>query len=176
MDVYITKENVLKIKGNKTTILIDPQLSDVKQMPKSPADVVILTDYDKTYDLDRVEGKRLVISGPGEYEVGGISINGKRVKNGAIFVISSDSSKVLLLSDQSLRDYQDDDGYDGIIIKVNGKVNSDAFSTFDSKQFILYGDFASSGIDENIQKVTSVNLKKKAEATGKVLLLSPAGA
>ncbi|MCL4354379.1 hypothetical protein M1349_02800 [Patescibacteria group bacterium] len=165
MDISLTKDNSLKIKGKKTAIVTDP-------VSKTEADIVIITDSSASYDLDKVEGKRLVIEGPGEYEVGGVSIVAKNIKGDLVFYIT-DFSRILLLPASAVSKIQEEDEFDAVIIKVQEKINEDAFSAFNSKSFILYGDLSQATLkSENIEKTNKVSLKKTGEYFGKIIMLS----
>lgn len=167
MDISLVKDNSIKIKGGRggTTIVTDPA-------SRVEAEVVLLTASHQNHDLDKVEGKRLVIEGPGEYEIGGISIVGKSMRGDVVFDISNDS-KILLLSSSAVPKIQEEDEYDAVLIKVNGKISDDSFSVFNAKSFILYGDISQVSLKTDKKEVTNrVNLKKMNEIAGKIFLLS----
>src|SRR3990170_4446506 len=60
MEISLVKNNSIKIKSGKTVIATDP-------FSKVEAQGIILTD-NSLYELDKVEGNRVVISGPDEYD------------------------------------------------------------------------------------------------------------
>ncbi|MBI4100386.1 MBL fold metallo-hydrolase [Candidatus Microgenomates bacterium] len=67
-----------KLRGKNITLLIDPFDDSIGlKMPKVTADAVLCTHaHPDHHDLSRVEGYRVVIEKPGEYEVGGAQILG----------------------------------------------------------------------------------------------------
>ena len=165
MEISLVKNNSIKIKSGKTVIATDP-------FSKVEAQGIILTD-NSLYELDKVEGNRVVISGPGEYEVGGISIVCKNIKGENVYNIVSDTSNILFLPSTAVPKIQEDNEYDCVVIKVVDKIIEDAFSVFNAKCYILYG-----GLDlvnlksENIVKGNKVNLRKTEEITGKIFLFA----
>ncbi|MBI2036627.1 MBL fold metallo-hydrolase [Candidatus Microgenomates bacterium] len=70
MDIYFLGQGAVRIRGKKTTLAVDP-------FTKIEADAALLTSYDEALSqLPKVNNFRVVISGPGEYEVGGAAILG----------------------------------------------------------------------------------------------------
>lgn len=163
MDILLVKNNSIRIRGNTTTVVTDP-------ISKVEAQIVLLTNGE--YDLSKVEGTRLVIEGPGEYEIGGLSVVAKRVKENLIFDIA-DQSRVLIAPASAVSGIQGDDEYDAILIKLNEKINTDSFSSLNAKSFILYGDLNLLTLkNEEVIRTNKVNLKKTNEVSGKIILLS----
>ncbi|OGH12360.1 MAG: hypothetical protein A2857_01340 [Candidatus Levybacteria bacterium RIFCSPHIGHO2_01_FULL_36_15] len=166
MDISLIKENSIRIKGSKTAIVIDPVPLKVE------AQIILLTDNNPNISLEKVEGAKLVIEGPGEYEVGGISIVAKRIKGDLIFDIV-ENSRILLLPASAVSKIQQEDDYEAVIIKVNDKINEDMFSILNSKTYILYSDLSLATLkSENIEKTNRVSLKKTGDVSGKIILLS----
>lgn len=84
MDIYFLGLGAVRIRGKKTTLMIDP-------VEKVEADAALLTTYDiSSAQLSKVNGPRVVISGPGEYEVGGAAILGVQVGEATTYSIKID--------------------------------------------------------------------------------------
>lgn len=166
MDISIVKDYSIKIKDGRggTTLITDP-------ITKTEGDIVLITDRSEEYDIDKVEGKRLVITGPGEYEIGGVSIMGKDNHGDQIFQINN-SSRICLLPSSAISKMQEEDEFDAVLIKVNKKITDDSFSVFNAKLVILYGDANLMQLkDEKVERVNRLSLKK-SEFTGKIIILS----
>lgn len=94
MDVKNTKQTEINIVVNKTTVTINPKDTSSK------ARVVLTTKKDNSYVTNK---DQLVIDGPGEYEVGGISIQALSPKtkvddNTDMYVfVQADGSELLVL-------------------------------------------------------------------------------
>lgn len=165
MEISLIKGNSIKIKSNKTVIVTDPIF-------KAEAQAVILTD-NASYDLEKVEGKRTVISGPGDYEVGGISIAAKRLKDETIYKVSNDAANILFITSSVVSRVSEVDEYNCVIIKINSKISEDACSVFNSKCYILYGDLSLINLKSgNVEKTVKINLRKAEEISGKIFLLT----
>ena len=79
MDITYLGHSSFRIRASKLSIVLDPY--DPKMVglrfPKVTADFVTISHHHKDHDfLDIVTGYRKVIDGPGEYEIGGVSIIG----------------------------------------------------------------------------------------------------
>lgn len=165
MEISLIKENSIKIKTKKTTVVVDP-------VSKIEAQIVIQMDKTLEIDLSKIEGSKLLIQGPGEYEVSGTSVKVKSVKGELVYSIEADFMKVLLFQSSALEKIkEDEEEYSAVIIKVDDKVDDNVLSV--SKEVILYGDLSRVELpDSSKVKTTKVNLKKQEELIGKVIMLA----
>ncbi len=165
MDVSIIKDSSLRIKGNKTAIVIDP-------LPlKVEAQIAIVTGSSSDISFEKVEGLKLIIEGPGEYEVGGVSVVVKRIKDDLCFDIV-ENSKILFILSSAISKISQEEDYDAVIIKVNSKLTEDMFSAINSRLYILYGDMNLATLkSENVEKTNRVSLKKAADTSEKIIIL-----
>lgn len=80
MDIYWYGQSCFKIKGKNSSVVIDPYDQEYTglKLPKDlEAQVVISTHTHKDHsNVNAVTGDPLVVAGPGEYEVAGVSITG----------------------------------------------------------------------------------------------------
>lgn len=165
MEISKVSSTSIKLKGKNASVVIDPS-------GKVEADVVIASSHKDSLAIDKVEGKRLVISGPGEYEVGGISITGKDTKGGVLYQLL-EGVKVLFAPSSALSYVPDDEDFDALIIKLSGEVSKDAFAPINSKCVVLLGDLSLTHMKaDEVESVSKINLKKTAEISGKTFLIS----
>lgn len=78
MEIIHLGHACFRLRGKSATLILDPfsETTGLK-MPKSSADAVLITHKHPDHsDLSRVEGYRVLIEGPGEYETGGAQIVG----------------------------------------------------------------------------------------------------
>ena len=73
MDIYIIAKDCLRLKGKRSTFIVDPTAA---LKSKTPTDAVIVLNEQEKYDLSKIEESRVTIKGPGEYEIGGVFITG----------------------------------------------------------------------------------------------------
>jgi len=111
MEITYVGHACFKIKGKTITIVIDPYDSKIGyKLPKLSADVVLVTH--NHFDHNNVAGVsdyRLLVDGPGEYEIGGVFIYGRSVyhdkKQGAergkvtMYLITIDGIDILHVGD-----------------------------------------------------------------------------
>ncbi len=78
MEITYIGHACFEIKGEKTTIVIDPYDKQIGyDMPEMKADILITShDHFDHSNIDAVSGYKLLINGPGEYEVDGTFIYG----------------------------------------------------------------------------------------------------
>lgn len=113
MDIYYLGHSAFKLQGKNASILTDPTESSVTglKFPKISADIVTVshTQHSDHKSVELVSDVKKVISGPGEYEIGGISVIGissfhddkkgaLRGKN-TLYVIEIDGLRVVHLGD-----------------------------------------------------------------------------
>ncbi len=154
----------IKLKGKNSSLIIDPT-------GKTEAQIILATQPLDSLSLDKVEGARLIISGPGEYEVGGISITGKEVEGGIIYQIL-DTSKIIFTPSSAIKSVPDDEEFDCLLVKVVGEIKDDDLGPINAKCIALYGDLNLATVkSENQEKINKVNIRKTVEIQGKTFLL-----
>lgn len=143
VDITYFGHSCFKIRGKNVTLLIDPfnqEFTGLK-IPKVEVDAVLSThNHPDHNDLSRVTNYRLVINGPGEYEVGGAQIsgistfhdaeNGKKRGLNTVFEIKIDGLTIVHLGDlgHKLTDEQVEilNGVDILMVPVGGGPTIDA--------------------------------------------------
>lgn len=100
MDIYFLGLTAVRLRGRKTALVIDPfdrEKSGIK-FEKTEADAVLLTSKNaRETSVSQVQNFRVVIDGPGEYEVGGVSIVGLPVGELTTYYIKMDGIALLHL-------------------------------------------------------------------------------
>jgi len=91
----IENKNIVLI-GKKETVLINPKVWESER-------IVLLTEK---VNLPPYSGKTVVIDGPGEYEVGGVEVEGIRIGEKTMFVVGIDRVRVGIIGriDEGLTD------------------------------------------------------------------------
>lgn len=79
MDITYLGHSSFKIKGKAISLVtdpFDPKMVGLK-FPKTEADIITISHHHKDHDdVAQIEGVRKIVDGPGEYEIGGVSIIG----------------------------------------------------------------------------------------------------
>ena len=159
MDIAILGKNSIKLKGKQVTFIVDP----TKEMPKTPADAVILLNGNGNIDVSRVTNSRIVIDGPGGYEVGGAKINGTNTSKGTLYKFVIDGVTVILGSAAEVKM----EGFSACQIAVVDTTSdfSESFVTaLEPKMTVLFGDKKNEAARtlgaENISAVSKVTISK----------------
>lgn len=80
MDIYWYGQSCFKIKGKTATVVIDPfdpEFTGLKLPKDLEVQMVLVTHNHQDHNfVEAVKGDPLIITGPGEYERAGISVNG----------------------------------------------------------------------------------------------------
>jgi hypothetical protein len=160
VDIAILGENSLRLKGKKVAFIVDPE----KGMPKTSADaVILLNDGNNNVDISRVTDSRLIITGPGSYEVGGIKVSGLKTPKGIVYRILIDDITTILGSSTDTKV----EGYDVCQVAIVNTTNdfSESYVTaLEPKITVLYGDKKDESAKklgaENVSTVTKITILK----------------
>lgn len=97
MEIKILENNSAYLKGKKENVFINPS-KDKRGDGKYPSRIFLFTA--EKYDGMGFEGDVILIRAPGEYEIGGVEINGYNSGNeNTLYVIHIDGIKVVFLGD-----------------------------------------------------------------------------
>lgn len=99
MDIYFLGLTSVRLRGKKTTLVVDPFDKETTGIAfeQTQADAVLQTEESPKASLTKVRDYRVVINGPGEYEVGGASILGIPIGNVTTYYIKMDGIALLHL-------------------------------------------------------------------------------
>ncbi len=155
MDFQILGEETLKIKGKKVGIAVDPK----EKISKFDADAIISTD--NSFDPSRVNDYRVIISGPGEYEVLGLKIAGIKAGDGTIYELISENTNVLVARSSDLENISSDklDNYRIVIINVNSDLKQGIITAMEPSAVLLYGEKRQEGA-KNLDGASSKSVPK----------------
>lgn len=162
MDVAVLGDgdNVVKIRSKNASFVVDP----VKTISKANADAVLLLGNSKNTDSSRVLDQRIIINGPGEYEIERVKISAVKAGDGFVYNLFLDNTTVILGKVSDIAKLQDnipscqialldaDDDLKSIVARLEPKIT------------ILYGEKKIEGAKAlgkvGIQPVQKVTLTK----------------
>lgn len=135
MDIAICGKNSIKLKGKQVTFIVDPG----KEMPKTSADAIILLNGSNGIDVARVTDSRIIIDGPGGYEVGGVKISATKMPKGNLYRLSIDGVSIVLGSatDAEMEGFN---VCQVAIVNTNNGFNEAFVTALEPKVTVLYGD------------------------------------
>ncbi|MBI2621520.1 MAG: hypothetical protein HYW63_02625 [Candidatus Levybacteria bacterium] len=156
MDIQLIGKNSLKIKGRNASFLIDPD----KTLGKTQADAIILLSLSTNQISSKIEGSRITITGPGEYEVGGVKVSATRVDDRLVISADVDAVKLLLGSGKSIEKIHDNiPECDIALVNATDDFNQAVLTAIEPKVLILFG--------ENKKSVTKMLGKEDAPKASK---------
>ncbi len=138
MDITYLGHSSFKIKGKVTTVITDPYDSDMVglKFPKTDGDIITVSHNHSDHNkVEAVANVKKVISGPGEYEISGVSIigvqsfhddkKGKERGPNTLYVIEIDGVRILHSGDLGHKlgdsDIKEIGTIDILMIPVGGK-------------------------------------------------------
>lgn len=92
MEIKYFNQGKIYLKGKKENIWVNPDKDDIESKSYESR-IVIYTQKERNTIKLGEEGNRVIISGPGEYEIGGIEINGIN----SMYVLTIDGIKVVIM-------------------------------------------------------------------------------
>ena len=164
MEVSKIANSGIRVKSKNTTFIVDPIDG------KIDGDVVIL--YEKPQDYSKFSGK-LVIDSPGEYEIGGVSIKGEKVRDSLAFDFLEDGQKLVIISSPDItKDIETEDSK-VVLVHLTKKLDDETLSSVQSEVVSFYGaeEFLPQG-KETLKRVDKINLKKTEDLKGYLVYLS----
>lgn len=96
MEIKVLENQSIFLKGKKENILINPS-ENRRDDSKYPSRIFLFTA--EKYDGMGFNSEKILIRAPGEYEVGGVEINGYPVGDNTIYIIHMDGIKIVFLGD-----------------------------------------------------------------------------
>ncbi|TXG75729.1 hypothetical protein E6Q11_07020 [Candidatus Dojkabacteria bacterium] len=137
MDVILLGKNSIRIKGKKSSFVIDP----TTEVGKTEADAAIKLSSVPNFSAAKLEGSRVTFSGPGEYEVGGVKMSLIPAGGECVGFFDVDNVGVLAGSGSALEKVQEKaENADIVIVNANSEFNYSIVTTLEPKVLIVYGD------------------------------------
>ena len=135
MDISLLSEQSIRVRGKLGSFIVDPS----SEMQKNPADGILLQNPDSKDEFSKVENYRIVIRGPGDYEVGGIKVGAVRGKENLLYRLNVDDVTMLLGKASELSKEDKIDACDILVLNVDSSFDESLIAKIDPKVVILYG-------------------------------------
>lgn len=162
MEVQRVSDTSLKIKSKNATFLIDPG-------SQTNSEVLVFTQAPDNF---AIYNNSLVISGPGEYEVSGVSIKGEAISGKTAYDFLEEGQKVLVVTASQLSDIKEAEEYSAIVVIADsaleeklGEIAAEIIILASAQQFLPQDT-------SNFKKADKINLKKTEEYKGSIVHLS----
>lgn len=137
MDVILLGQKSIRVKGKNSSIIVNPTLS----INKVEADAILVTEDDENFSDKKVEGFRIILRGPGEYEINGAKVSAIKVEGKMVAKLDVDRVKVLISNGLSLEKVQDKiDECDILLINADSDFNHSVVTSFEPSVVMVYGE------------------------------------
>lgn len=137
MDIAIVNENSIKIRGKHVGFIIDPPTAG----PKISADAIIYLSKDLPVDVSRVEEYRVIIKGPGEYQVNGAMITGVKADKENVYRIALDDVQILAAKASGISKFKGGmDSSEVLVLNADSDIEASVITNMEPRIVILYGE------------------------------------
>jgi len=140
MEISLLSKESIKIKGKRTSFIVDP---DNSLRVKEVFGPLLLLRKDTNIDVSKIGGEPLLVQGPGEYEFSGLKMTVVSCERDLIYTIDIDGLEVFLANVEVLKKIKDLTGdHSLVILKTNTLVDQSLIALLAPRLVILYGDKA----------------------------------
>ncbi len=137
MDIATVGKNSIKIRGKHVNFIIDPPIDG----SKISADAIIYLSKDLPVDASRVEEYRVIIRGPGEYQVSGTMITGVKADKEYIYRIAVDGVQILAAKASDISKFKGDlDSSEVLVLNADSEIEASVITNMEPRVVMLYGD------------------------------------
>lgn len=125
MEITHFGQSSFRIRGKHATVVMDPCIPFPKHVT---ADIVTVSeDHPDHNAISQIEGTAYVVNGPGEYEIKGVGVIGRKVEKNTMYRIEIDGLSIVHLRDVnhtlSAEEVDSLDGVDILIMDVASPVS-----------------------------------------------------
>ncbi len=135
VDISFVGKQSIRLKGKSITFIVDP----TRKMSKTSADAIILLNGSDNVDVSRVTDSRIIIDGPGGYEVGGAKMSGTTTSKGTLYRLSIDDVSIII----GYATESKAEGFNScqvLIVNADNDFNESFVTALEPKITVLYGD------------------------------------
>lgn len=137
MEIAVLWENSVKIKGKQGVLAVNP----FGLRAKTTADAIVLFDKANGNDFSKIEGSRVLIEGPGEYEVLGIKISGFPADGGTAYSMNIDGVLLLLAKTQAVEKLKEKvDGHQVVCLLTDQPFDQGAITAASPQVVVFFGE------------------------------------
>lgn len=164
MEIIRLSDTSIKIKTKTATLVLDPDV-------KTEAEVVLqMTPFEKGESL--VLNKRIVIDGPGDYEIMDVAITGIAYENFMGYIVDDGVTKIFVAPSVALEKIKDEEGFAALVVKAVDTIDLEKISAFVAGVCLILGDPMLLDHATETKKLPKINVRKIDEALkGQVVVL-----
>lgn len=164
MEIARLSDTSIKIKTKTATLVVDPNT-------KVEADI-ILQIVGEDSDSSLVSNNRIVIDGPGDYEIMDVVIKGVRYGEFVGYYVDDGLSRLMLIPSTVVETEKDEEGYNALVVKVVSGFDVEKITSFAPNVCLVFGDPMLVDHATEAEKQQKVNVRRLDEALkGQVIVL-----
>ena len=153
MEIALVNSTSIRIKGKHGTFIVDPPTSG----SKTPADGILLLNGSSPSSY-AVEGSRLTIVGPGEYEIAGIKVTTIGLTSDLVHTVRVDNIEVVIGSAEAIDKLHDKlNECHIVVVRVNDSSAQAAITALAPRVVVFYGTKAQDEAKNIGKEVKEVN-------------------
>lgn len=157
MEIALLPKSVLRIKGKTTTFVVNPQ-------SVVAANAILLLDPTAEFSSDEA----VILQGAGEYEIGGVKINGLRNEKGVLYSMNIDGMEVVVGTITLLSSMQHKLKEHNVVIVNCEEVTDASFLTALAVNAVLFYGEKASEVAEGFEKEKLQKMNKYSASLGKL--------
>ena len=140
MEIALVAENALRIKGKQGAVVVDPSSA---LRTKTQADAVIVFANTTDLSFGKIEEHRVIISGPGEYEIAGMKISGTRVLDTFLYELRFDGLSILLAKAGRIEGVKEKANQCQVLVLLaDATIDPSLVTALEPNAVVLYGEKA----------------------------------
>lgn len=157
MDIAALSTSSIKIRSKHATFIVNP----IKEIPKTSADAILLLNHDADTSVQRVLDYRVVINGPGEYEIGSVKVSGILIDSGFVYTMFADGLFIILGKASNVSKIKDSNisPCSIAVLNVDDSLSDSSITSLDPKVVVLYGSGKEEGA-KTLGKAGTVSIQK----------------
>lgn len=165
MEISKLGDTGLKIKTKNITVVVDPAA-------KAEADVIIHLDRMVPLNAKDIQGAKLTIDGPGEFEIAGLSITGEKVGQDVMYRLDDEAFGLILATSRIVATAKEEEGEQALVVEAAAPVQADLLDSYVQDVCVVFGASANLPQAADIKKEPKVNLRKLEDLKGAVVVLA----
>jgi len=157
MEIAVLPKFALRVKGKTASFVVNPQGAVT-------ANAVLLLDPGAEFLTDEA----VVLSGAGEYEIGGVKIIGQRSEKGVLYSMNIDGMEVLVGTITLLSTMQHKlKEYNIVIVNCDSITDASFLTAFAVNAVLFYGEKAAE-VAQSFEKEKLIKINKYNASLGKL--------
>ncbi len=137
MEIVLLSEGSIKICSKIANFVVDPSSNS----PKTEADAIISLGEDEP-DTSKISEFRVIITGPGEYEVKGVKISSSKESDGTVYKLSLDKMELVLAKASVLSKLENTTPANIVVINADEVPSDKVITAMQPSVIVLYGQKA----------------------------------